>query len=441
MQRKRASGSWMGLAGLSTGARIWRVLAILFVLFVLPVLIGAVLFTSGAPLADARATPTPLQVGAGRAAIEQLQASRQRPGGVSMLTLAPTHLDGLSALATHGFRPDRLNLYLHDERLHVAASHALPLGRWLNVGLVVSGPSNGFPEVEARIGAVSLPAYPTRLLLEGLRQLLRLRGAVIPPLDTVVQRFSIRNGAVMAAVQLPPKTGLLDQFTGGDEIDGAQVLDRYCALVGLQARDPQSDFAIQVRRAFPPGQAATAETNRAGFVALAMLVVDPRAGQLAGLELSATRRCPPPATAITLHGRDDLPKHWALSAALAAQTGVQFSSAMGEWKELADSLSAASAFQTGTASGFSFVDLAADRSGFQIAQAAGDPHRSQDVAQRLAAVTQERLLPPALLQNDEGLRDAAFAARYGSVEDPRYARLVAEIDRTLVRDGLLAQPD
>ncbi|MBU0556148.1 MAG: hypothetical protein KKD64_17365 [Alphaproteobacteria bacterium] len=406
-------------------------------------LLGSLLLTESAPAADARPTPTPTQVGAGRDAIEQLRASRAA-GGVSRLHLTPAHLDGLSALATHGFRPDRLDMYLHDERLYVTASHALPLGRWLNVDLVVNGSSAAFPETHARIGALSLPPFLTRMLFGVARQVLRVRGAVIPPLDELVQSFAIRNGAIMAAVQMPPKTGILDQFTGsGSGVDETHVLDLYCDLAALQARDPQADFAVHVRRAFPPNATATAtpDTNRAAFVALAMLVVDPRAGQLAGLDQRATGQCARPTQRITLHGRDDLPKHWALSAALAAQTGVQLSSAMGEWKELADSLSATSVFQTGAGSGFSFVDLAADRSGSQLAQAATQPDRAREAAQRLSTATQEGLLPPALLGNDEGLTDDAFAALYGSVDDPRYARLVSEIDRDIAQEGLLALPN
>ncbi|MEP0562143.1 MAG: hypothetical protein ABJC54_11580, partial [Qipengyuania citrea] len=129
-------------------------------------------------------------------------------------------------------------------------------------------------------------------------------------------------------------------------------------------------------------------------------------------------------------------KHWALSAALETTTGSSISAAIGEWKELADSLESDPLLAPKDPSGFSFVDLASDRSGIKIARRLTDPERMADTRAALLGAQDEDLLPAAALALSDGLTDAEFAARYGATDDPRYERKVASIDAMLRRGGI-----
>ncbi|HVF95430.1 MAG TPA: hypothetical protein VM900_14040, partial [Sphingomonas sp.] len=120
----------------------------------------------------------------------------------------------------------------------------------------------------------------------------------------------------------------------------------------------------------------------------------------------------------------------------SAGAGGQLARALGEWKELADSLSPQSAFAVGDPSGFSFVDLAADRSGFGIARAATSEEHATRIAAQLARARPEDLLPRSLLAREESLTNAAFVERYGSIDDPRYDAMVAGIDAVLGREAI-----
>jgi hypothetical protein len=137
-----------------------------------------------------------------------------------------------------------------------------------------------------------------------------------------------------------------------------------------------------------------------------------------------------------LHGRGDLPKHWALSAALATGQGKQIAEAMGEWKELVDSLSKDAEFRQGDPTGFSFIDISADRAGLRAAEAALMTEKATLMAARLSRATQNDILPSALLAKEEG-PDFDFARQYGGLEDPRYAAAIQAIDAALDREGLL----
>jgi len=86
-------------------------------------------------------------------------------------------------------------------------------------------------------------------------------------------------------------------------------------------------------------------------------------------------------------------------------------------------------------SGFSFVDLAADRAGLQLGRAAVDPDRSIAVRAELAAISNERLLPPSVLALAEGLPNDRFVASYRDTDSRRFAAAVRAIDHMLARGG------
>lgn len=413
-------------------------LATTLVLLLLAMIAALLAFTDSAPLIEPSPPPTAEQVGAARAAVRQFRLGQEGTGN-TVVRFDEMQLAAAGTLASNGFRPHRLLAEARGGTVNLVGSYRLPLGRWLNAAVVTSGGGTGFPPIYLTIGSISFSQGLSRLIFEGARRVAIARGATLPSLDRLVRRVVVRKGVVSAIISLPPGSGMLSQL-GGDtgRPDAILVRDAYCRLAKLQRAEPSDDIAIHVRRAFAavPGTTATAQSNRAAFLALAMLTVDPRVGELAGLVHNATARCQLPPIATLLNARADLPKHWALSAALAAATGTQFSQAMGEWKELADSISRQSQFAVGDPSGFSFLDLAADRSGFLIAGLAVDPDSAGRLAGLLAAVEQHDLLPPALMGLEEGMPNAAFVRKYGDTRDPRFLAALARIDAELRRSAV-----
>lgn len=407
-------------------------------LVVAALLLGSVLLlTGGAPIGRALPAPTAEQVGAARAAAMQLRVLRATPGASGVVRFSAMDLQAISTLASHGFAPDRLDVRLVDGALRIDAAHKLPLGRWLNVALTVRSQPNGFPPVRMTIGHVPLGEGATRLAIRTARWLLAKRNVPVPPLNTLVRRFTVLRGGVVANVTLSPSMIEGLARLDGHRIDPAQVARIYCTLGRLQARAPLGDVAAQVRRAFTlqSPATATAERNRATFVALAMFLVDPRAGEMAGNARERTDACRVPVPVVTLHDRADLTMHWTLSAALTAGSSTQIAQAMGTWKELADSLSKQSEFAVGDPTGFSFLDLSADRSGFRIATVAVQPADAVRIATALSRVTQDQILPPALMTEQDGLTNRQFVRHYGGISDPRYDAAVARIDAVLDAQG------
>lgn len=141
---------------------------------------------------------------------------------------------------------------------------------------------------------------------------------------------------------------------------------------------------------------------------------------IAALIPDAARWPRPRPVTLTLRERGDLAQHFAISAAIAAHAGEPLAKAIGLEKEIDDA-------QRG--SGFSFVDLAADRAGTRLGQLAA---RSPE---RLAAAVAAGLTDAALLPSIDGLPEHMmadeFRRRFGSPEAPAYRQMSDEIDRRI----------
>ena len=124
--------------------------------------------------------------------------------------------------------------------------------------------------------------------------------------------------------------------------------------------------------------------------------------------------------------RRDLVKHFLVSAGLKLMSDSQMGFAVGEFKELLDANEGGS--------GFSFIDLAADRSGVRFAESATESQQSAARFQQLiSAITQEDAFFPKFRDLEEGLNQRNFIDRYGNVDSQRYREIVELIDQRLSR--------
>lgn len=384
----------------------------------------ALLTVSGAPSVETKGPPDAQSV---QAATDVVRQIRDR-NGVARVRLTNRELHGVATLAGDATGFARVDARVDDGRFHGAASMPLPVWGWINTAVEISGDHEGFPELQLKVGRFPVPSWAARWMAEYGRFALRLRGADLPPLDQLVRNVTVGKEELVAEIDLPHQSGIVRGLASlqGVEVDDDAVADIYCRLVALDREDPATALEIQVQRAFAGAPAPTpVDYNRSALIALAWFAVDERVGYMAPDAIERVRACGGPSRPIRLAGREDLAKHWTLSAALSAVFGSGAARAMGEWKELDDSL------PEGT--GFSFVDLAADRSGLNVARRATDPATAAAERGRLTRMTEAQILPIALIAAEEGLSEQQFLERYGTVQASRYQTTVAEIDRLLAR--------
>jgi hypothetical protein len=318
----------------------------------------------------------------------------------------------------------RAQVRIAEGRAEVLGSIRLPwssIGAWLNLHLDVTAEA-GVPRVEAaRIGGLPLPQGLVKLLadraMEGLTRAKVLddltlesgkaeiaytwRRAVV---DTVGTNLLAPDEQARVLAYQAQAMALAAEGPPGSPLPLANLLTGLLREARSRSRD--GDRAVENRAVLA---AAFAYANR-------RLVRDLDAG-------GPVR--PPVVRPVVLRGRRDLAQHFTSSAVVAAQGSSLVSDAVGLFKEMSDA---------DGGSGFSFVDLAADRAGVRFAELATDGASGAGRLQRAATagLAEDDLMIPI-----DGLPEAISQAKlervYGGTQGKAYRLLVGRIEDRIGR--------
>lgn len=350
----------------------------------------------------------------GKAIVDALGLRRMQEGEVRQLVLSESDLDkGVNFLA-HRAVSGSASAQIVLSQLIVRASLPLQIPRmrrFVNLELVLAPSEEVMQPARLRIGKLSLPAglagnlvgwglarSPYAAELAAARAM--LDSAQVSG-QTLALRFTWRGAALEQAIE------------GVDEA----TLTLYRKRLNQAGK---GDFAVLLGEAFKLAQVRSKNhdpvaENRAALTTLAEKALGGRLLSRRGM-VKVDRR-----TGLKLDGREDAAQHFALSAFLAATGGEGLSELAGVYKELKD------AQQGG--SGFSFVDLAADRAGSRLGEAST---RSRAAAlkmqQRLAGVADAKVFFPAVGDLPEFMQQAEFQRRFGGVGQPAYQKMLEQIE-------------
>jgi hypothetical protein len=132
---------------------------------------------------------------------------------------------------------------------------------------------------------------------------------------------------------------------------------------------------------------------------------------------------------VTLDERADFAKHFMASAAITAYTDTILSDAIGLYKELEDARSG---------SGFSFNDIAANRSGTRFAEKVmTDQASAQKVRNTILSGISDADLIPYWSDLPEHMSKNAFNTRFGGTDTPQYHAIMEKIERRVASLKLL----
>jgi hypothetical protein len=325
--------------------------------------------------------------------------------------------------------------------LRFAAGIATSGGHYLNASgaldVTVTGPELLAAHCTLTVGALSLPARLCHLGLRAAYGALRgdrTFGPIVTPLRTLRvagDGLTATYGRVVLRDDADPALrGLL----GPEPAVRDAIAAQYATLVPLLRRERgdaaflgavRAAFALAARRT--PGSSAVAE-NQGAILALGALVGHRGVARLAAVDAPGEDIAG--SGTVTLHGRNDWARHFAVSAALTQVATARASDQAGLFKEELDA---------DGGSGFSFADLLADRAGTRFGEVAtGDEAMAARLQAAVHAATIEDLMPaPGDLP--EGLQDAALLARFGGVGGDAFARVVTDIEARLQRSTLYAR--
>ena len=243
-----------------------------------------------------------------------------------------------------------------------------------------------------------------------------------------------KNKAAVAALVFVPlglflwgtSTGISDDLYDAARATALHVLESANELPEGDAgfaklMETAFDFAADNSRGTDP-----VLPNRAAILALGVILGEERVAEVAKREIDIKRQ--PEFVAlrqrITLYGRHDLSRHFWVSAALAVLSDETRAMTVGIAKELMDS--------TPGGSGFSFIDLTADRAGTLFTAAAT---RDEDSARAIHALIRGGVVisdfVPDSLDLPEGLSRDEFEVNYGGLGGKGTMKVVEEIRRRL----------
>ena len=311
--------------------------------------------------------------------------------------------------------------------LSAGAPH-LPRGLWANLRLEVAGSEHGLRVASARLGRLPLPPG---LVLPALRATLDRRlgdGFGALALDTVA-RVEVAPPQVTVAFTEAGRAAFFQALRSRVRAGAGDEHRVHVHLWWLaKARDqgslpwrgsvlPYLRHAVTTSGRLSEG--ADRDELKGALLALALYCGDAAISPAIGAELPAHMQGPGNSCdGTTLGGRDDLKRHFILSAAIYAASTDRAVMGMGELKELLDS--------NAGGSGFSFDDMAANLAGARFAAAFLAAPRAAWPGM-LARIAGEGDLLPALDGLPRGLSEAEFRARYGDVDSPGYSELIALI--------------
>jgi hypothetical protein len=252
---------------------------ILATLVLLPLVLG-MLILSRSPSTSMSPSPSVREVDAARALYNQVRNARELPGPQHVVANW-AELDAVAGMGGRALGFDRVRFVRDGRRAQLRASVPAGLGFWLNIRGYVEPDRNGDLRIRGHLGRLPVPAFLAHGVIALSRQVLRLRGAEVPPLHQMVQQFSLGDAGLAANLNLPRRSRLMSTLSGlqSDSVEPARVAAHYCRLVENQQTAPSEDLVEQVRRAFIGGD-GTAADNRSVFVALSLLVAGIDAGSL-----------------------------------------------------------------------------------------------------------------------------------------------------------------
>lgn len=349
-------------------------------------------------------------------------------------------INGLMAVASRGIPRVAGIGVIADTGAIAAATVVLPqnpIGRYFNVRAGLLPSEDGLKLAPLHIGGFQIPGSVQEFLLRvGLDLGLGEDGGEV--LD-VVNWVRIDNGLVLIRLAHDPQAvatlrgwnerlaEVRDRVQLMGDPEDVRVYYRRIAELGTAGGNVPLDQAMaatfQLARERSAGGDPAAE-NQAAILALGGYFGSYRVlstvGRVVDDELQA--RLDQGRANGLLGGREDLTKHFLISAALELLSTGGVSFAIGEMKELLDTR------QGGT--GFSFVDLAADRAGVRFAEAATDPDQARRV-QDLVIRGGEAGYFPTTAGLPEWMSQSQFEQVYGGLDDPRYQAMVSDIDRRI----------
>jgi len=397
----------------------------ILLLVVLPLAVVGLIYLAvdTQPSLNRAAEITPSNIARAKRILDQNDPRRLKPGARRTIVVAEGDLDLAANYLARQYFAGGARVDLRHGAIEVGASLRAPtLPIYLNLAstLVEDG---ALPRIATlRIGRIPVPPWLAYAIIPRLFAL-AFNDADLRSFENVITKVAIQDDRLALTYEwqadLPHK--LRTVLLPAEERARLRAYQERLAQVSrsLKLQDVSLTallvplFTLAAERSSASDPVAE---NRAAIFLLTLYV---NGQNLAAILPEAENWPQPLPRRALLNGRDDSPKHFMVSAALAARAGGPLSDAVGVYKEIADSRGG---------SGFSFNDIAADRAGTRFGENAAERAAGRKLQQRLHAGVVERDLIPATADLPEFMPEREFQQRFGGIDAPPYKKMMAEIE-------------
>jgi len=371
---------------------------------------------------------TPSNIERAKQVIDQNDPRKLRTGTRRSITLNQQDLDVAANYLAHFYANGGARLILNSRKAELTASlrpPQIPVIFYFNVTAKLTGGSP-IPRLdELRVGRLVIPGFIADWLMTQTMVQLLGKEAVDAAVQTVKQ-VDLKQGQLTVVYEWSsnlPETLRRAAFTVDDQ-ERLRTYQERLTLISNAPKDKNVSLAELLVALFELAEIRSRQGNPVAENRAAILVLALHTnGKPLGTILPAANDWPRPTNQkVTLNGRDDLSKHFIVSAALAAKAGGPFSDAVGVYKEIEDSRGG---------SGFSFNDIAADRAGTRLGEYAANPALARKLQRQLSAGVGEKDIMPKTEDLPEFMPEKEFLRRFGGVDGPQYKKMMADIERRI----------
>ncbi len=408
------------------------------------VLVTGWLLLSPAPTVGDTAPLTPADLAAVRSLLQQALLREQDSGNLKQLTLRAREIEQVLNFLLDARLNGNARVTIDRGEVKIAASvpvPAIPSSLWVNAEATLAKADDLRLHLQQlHVGSLSVPAAIADRVLMQLHAQLLVQEAEYARLVTAITGFAIETDQVTVSYRWQRE--LRDQLAASGR--SLMLYPEHKARLTAYARELAQLTAaaalpdkISVTSLLTPmfamaqarGGSAVAE-NRAALQVLAMyaLDVDPTLllGESPGLGL-------PQYHDLRLSARHDFAMHLLISAGVEVSSDGNMAAQIGQLKEQLDTRDG------GT--GFSFTDLAIDRTGARLgALAIANEASARRVQHRLSAANlQEAQFTPSVQDLPEFLQQIDFIKRFVTIGSPAYNDVLIDIEARIDRLSLFAQ--